>query len=345
MSRTRSIDSLPDIIRSYEAYLLLERGLSDNTRYAYLADLDKLLHYLTGSSTSLRDVTTDTLREFVGALYDVGISTRSQARIISGVKAFFRFLKLENYLDSNPALLLETPRCGKRLPEVLRIDEIDAMISAVDMEKPEGQRNRAIIETLYSCGLRVSELTNLEISRIYADEQFVIVNGKGNKERIIPISPHALSEIEAYMADRERIDIKPGEENILFLNRRGHRLTRVMIFYIVRQLAELAGIRKEISPHTLRHSFATHLLEGGANLRAIQQMLGHEDISTTEIYIHIDRSRLREEIMAHHPRNRRDRSFPTEEAPETPACDDATDRRDSQHNPSAIPSAGGLRGD
>ncbi|MDE6100684.1 MAG: tyrosine recombinase XerD [Paramuribaculum sp.] len=318
MPQTRSIDSLAEIIQSFEAYLLLERGLSDNTRLAYLSDADKLLRYLVALAIPLREVETDTLRGFVNALYDVGISTRSQARIISGIKAFFRYLKLEKYLETNPALLLETPRCGKRLPEVLRIDEIDAMINAIDMSKPEGQRNRAIIETLYSCGLRVSELTNLEISRIYDDEQFVVVNGKGNKERIVPVSPMALEEIKAYLPDREKLAIKPGEENILFLNRRGRRLTRVMIFYIVRQLADLAGIRKEISPHTLRHSFATHLLEGGANLRAIQQMLGHEDIATTEIYIHIDRSRLREEILTHHPRNRHTYS-PAGKATDAPA--------------------------
>ena len=193
----------------------------------------------------------------------------------------------------------------RHLPEVLRVDEIDAMIGAIDMEKAEGQRNRAIMETLYGCGLRVSELINLEISKLYFDEQFIMVHGKGDKERIVPISPQAIREIKDYLPDRALLPVKRGEENILFLNRRGHRLTRVMIFYIIKQLAEAAGIRKEVSPHTLRHSFATHLLEGGANLRAIQQMLGHEDISTTEIYLHIDRSMLRAEILAHHPRNAR----------------------------------------
>lgn len=207
-------------------------------------------------------------------------------------------------MEINPTALLEAPRIGRRLPEVLSIEEIDAMIAAIDMSAAEGQRNRAIIETLYGCGLRVSELTGLELSKVFLDEEYIVVKGKGGKERLVPMSPAAVAEIRCYLEDRSRLDIKPGEDHILFLNRRGRRLTRVMIFYIIKRLAEQAGIRKEISPHTLRHSFATHLLEGGANLRAIQQMLGHESISTTEIYIHIDRSRLREEILRYHPRNR-----------------------------------------
>lgn len=301
----RSIDSIPAVIDAYEAYLILERGLSDNTREAYVRDVGKLVRYLETEKVTLREVTTDTLRAFAADLFDLGISPRTQARIVSGIKSFFRFLKLEGYLDSNPSLLLESPALRRHLPEVLRVDEIDAMIGAIDMEKSEGQRNRAIIETLYGCGLRVSELINLEISKLYFDEQFIMVRGKGDKERIVPISPQAIREIKDYLPDRALLPVKRGEENILFLNRRGHRLTRVMIFYIIKQLAEAAGIRKEVSPHTLRHSFATHLLEGGANLRAIQQMLGHEDISTTEIYLHIDRSMLRAEILAHHPRNAR----------------------------------------
>lgn len=301
----RSIDSIPAVIDAYEAYLILERGLSDNTREAYVRDVGKLVRYLETEKVTLREVTTDTLRAFAADLFDLGISPRTQARIVSGIKSFFRFLKLEGYLDSNPSLLLESPALRRHLPEVLRVDEIDAMIGAIDMEKAEGQRNRAIMETLYGCGLRVSELINLEISKLYFDEQFIMVHGKGDKERIVPISPQAIREIKDYIPDRALLPVKRGEENILFLNRRGHRLTRVMIFYIIKQLAEAAGIRKEVSPHTLRHSFATHLLEGGANLRAIQQMLGHEDISTTEIYLHIDRSMLRAEILAHHPRNAR----------------------------------------
>ena len=301
----RSIDSIPAVIDAYEAYLIIERGLSDNTREAYVRDVGKLVRYLETEKVTLREVTTDTLRAFAADLFDLGISPRTQARIVSGIKSFFRFMKLEGYLDSNPSLLLESPALRRHLPEVLRVDEIDAMIGAIDMEKAEGQRNRAIMETLYGCGLRVSELINLEISKLYFDEQFIMVHGKGDKERIVPISPQAIREIKDYLPDRALLPVKRGEENILFLNRRGHRLTRVMIFYIIKQLAEAAGIRKEVSPHTLRHSFATHLLEGGANLRAIQQMLGHEDISTTEIYLHIDRSMLRAEILAHHPRNAR----------------------------------------
>lgn len=286
------------------AYLMLERGLSENTRQCYLDDVKKLINYLNSNNLELKDITLDTLHNFIAELHDLGISSRSQARIISGIKSFFRFLKLENHIDNNPSLLLESPRIGRKLPEVLSIEEIDEMISCIDLSTNEGQRNRAIIETLYSCGLRVSELINLEINKIFLEEEYIVIKGKGNKERIVPISTVAIHEIMLYLEDRKHLDIKPGEENILFLNRRGRRLTRVMIFYIIKRLAELAGIRKEISPHTLRHSFATHLLEGGANLRAIQQMLGHESISTTEIYIHIDRTRLREEILTFHPRNK-----------------------------------------
>ena len=292
------------VLKQYSAYLLLERGLSNNTREGYLNDVKKLLNYLNENNLSLKDVSLDHLHNFIATLHDLGISSRSQARIISGIKSFFRFLKLENHIDTNPTLLLESPRVGRKLPEVLSIEEIDDMISCIDLSANEGQRNRAIIETLYSCGLRVSELINLEINKIFLEEEYIVIKGKGNKERIVPISPTAIHEIKLYLDDRRHLDIKPGEENILFLNRRGRRLTRVMIFYIIKQLAELADIRKEISPHTLRHSFATHLLEGGANLRAIQQMLGHESISTTEIYIHIDRTRLREEILSFHPRNK-----------------------------------------
>ena len=292
------------VLKQYSAYLLLERGLSNNTREGYLNDVKKLLNYLNENNLSLKDVSLDHLHNFIATLHDLGISSRSQARIISGIKSFFRFLKLENHIDTNPTLLLESPRVGRKLPEVLSIEEIDEMISCIDLSANEGQRNRAIIETLYSCGLRVSELINLEINKIFLEEEYIVIKGKGNKERIVPISPTAIHEIKLYLDDRRHLDIKPGEENILFLNRRGRRLTRVMIFYIIKQLAELADIRKEISPHTLRHSFATHLLEGGANLRAIQQMLGHESISTTEIYIHIDRTRLREEILSFHPRNK-----------------------------------------
>ena len=299
----RNIGDIDKILQSYEAYLMLEKGLSDNTRISYRNDISKLVRYLNDSGTQLRATTLDTLHAFIADLHDLGIAATSQARIISGIKSFFRFLVVEKYLDDNPAILLETPRTGRHLPEVLTVDEIDAMIDAIDTTAPEGQRNRAIIETLYGCGLRVSELVSLDMSHIFLDEQYIIVRGKGSKERMVPISETAIEEIKRYLIDRARLDIKPGEESILFLNRRGRRLTRVMIFYIIKQLCDLAGIKKTISPHSLRHSFATHLLEGGANLRAIQQMLGHESIATTEIYLHLDRHMLRQEILMHHPRN------------------------------------------
>lgn len=305
MTLLRTISDITEVVSQYDAYLQLERSLSDNTRAAYLADVDKLLRFLVEERLTLRDVQLPDLQNFAAVLFDLGVAPRTQARIIAGVRSFFKFLTMEGYLEADPSLLLESPRLGQRLPEVLTIDEIDAMIAAVDLSTSEGIRNRAIIETLYGCGLRVSELVNLELAKVYADERFLLIHGKGNKERIVPIDQTALEAIQDYLFEREKLNIKPGEDHILFLNRRGKRLTRVMIFYIVRQLAELAGVRKVISPHTLRHSFATHLLEGGANLRAIQQMLGHESIATTEVYIHIDRSHLRDEILRCHPRNMR----------------------------------------
>ncbi len=314
MERTlRTISSIPELLNHFQAYLMLERGLSENTRSAYMADVDKLLDFLVDTGISLRDVELPVLQNFLADLFDLGISARSQARIIAGVRSFFKFMRMEGYIDSDPSQLLESPRLGRRLPEVLTVDEIDVMIEAIDMSTTEGARNRAIIETLYGCGLRVSELVGLELSKVYFDEQFIIVTGKGDKERIVPIDQTAIDAIKAYLPDRNALPVKPGEDHILFLNRRGRRLTRVMICYIVRQLAAMAGVRKTISPHTLRHSFATHLLEGGANLRAIQQMLGHESIATTEIYIHIDRSRLRDEIMRCHPRNARGMALPQRE--------------------------------
>ena len=300
----RHIDNIKDLLSRYNAYLLLERGLSDNTREAYRNDILKLLQYLNDLSQPLRLITLADLQAFVTELHDLGISPRSRSRIISGIKSFFKFLRLDGYIETDPTQLLESPKLGRHLPEILTVEEIDRMIAAIDLSAAEGQRNRAIIETLYGCGLRVSELINIEINHIYFNEQYLIVRGKGSKERMVPISDVAIDEIKSYLNDRAEMNIKPGEENILFLNRRGHRLSRVMIFYIIKQLCQLAGIRKDISPHTLRHSFATHLLEGGANLRAIQQMLGHESITTTEIYIHLDRSFLRQEILTHHPRNK-----------------------------------------
>lgn len=287
--------------RRYEAYIMLERGLSDNTRVSYLSDVDRFADYI-----GIRDfntVTAEDIEAFLADLYDLGIAPRSQARILSGIKSFFKFLRLERLIETNPTLLVDGPRLGRHLPDVLSVGEIDDMIAAIDISKAEGPRNRAIIEMLYSCGLRVSELVNLEINSVSFDEQIVTVVGKGNKERVVPVSDVSLALIREYLRGNGRPDPRKGEENILFLNRLGRRLTRVMIFYIVKGLAEAAGIKKVISPHTLRHSFATHLLEGGANLRAIQQMLGHESISTTEIYIHLDSTRLRDEILAYHPRN------------------------------------------
>lgn len=289
----------------YAAYLLLERGLSENTRAAYLSDLDRLQDWLAVQGIDFFEVSIDDLEKFIAELYDLGISPRSTARIISGIKSAFRYLKLEGEVDPNPTLLLDSPHMGKHLPEVLTVEEIDAMISAIPDNGPTSRRNRAIIETMYGCGLRVSELCNLEFSRIDFVNKVAMVTGKGNKERLVPMSDASVDTIRDYLDDRAALPVKPGEENIVFLNVRGHRLTRQMVFIFIRQLAEAAGITKTISPHTLRHSFATHLLEGGANLRAIQQMLGHESIATTEIYLHLDNTRLREEIMLHHPRNRR----------------------------------------
>ena len=303
---TRELPSDTHLMELYKAYLLGERGLSLNTYEAYATDVGKLLVYLEGTGMTLDSVGVGTLRLFIGDLHDAGIATRTQARIISGINSFFRFLHLSRFRDDNPAALLEMPRKGFYLPEVLTVEEIDAMIDAIDLEVPLGRRNRAIVETLYGCGLRVSELVNLGIDNIYRKQRFVLIKGKGGKERIVPLSDSTIYEIDRWLEERAAMRvIKSGEDNTLFLNRRGGRLSRVMIFYIIREIAELAGISKTISPHTLRHSFATHLLEGGANLRAIQQMLGHESISTTEIYLHIDNTSLRREILLHHPRNKR----------------------------------------
>ncbi len=299
----RNIFDIDRLLDEYTTYLLLEKGLSDNTREGYRRDVARMLSWLAGEAKPLRDVTLDTLRLYLGDLHDVGIAVRSQARIVASLRSFFGFLSMEDYLPANPAELLETPRLGLHLPEVLTLEEIDSMIASIDYSKEECQRDRAMMEVLYGCGLRVSELIGLEISRTYLDDGFLIVRGKGNKERMVPMSETSIEEINGWLADRERMKVKPGDENILFLNRRGGRLTRQRAFQIVKGLAEAAGVRKTISPHTLRHSFATHLLEGGANLRAIQQMLGHESIATTQIYIHLDASTLRSDILAYHPRN------------------------------------------
>lgn len=291
------------IIKKYQQYLRLEKSLSQNTLDAYLTDLDKLLSFLLLEGIGITDVTLNDLQRFAAGLHDIGIHARSQARIISGIKSFFHFLIMADYIEADPSELLEGPKIGFKLPEVLTVEEIDNIISAVDLSKNEGQRNRAILETLYSCGLRVSELTNLKLSDLYFDEGFIKVDGKGNKQRLVPISPRAIKEIKLYFLDRNRVNIKKDYEDYVFLSRRGTNLSRIMIFHLIKELAETTGIIKNISPHTFRHSFATHLLEGGANLRAIQCMLGHESIATTEIYTHIDRNMLRSEIIEHHPRN------------------------------------------
>jgi len=289
------------ILDRFRAHLAMERGVADNTVTAYMADATRFVEWLEPGTTVL-DTTYDTLSAFVGDLYDVGISPRSRARIVSGIKSFFNFLNIEGDIPEDPSIRLEMPHIGRALPDVLSIAEIDAMSAAADVSTADGRRNRAIIETLYGCGLRVSELCSLSMTGLHLDEDFVIITGKGSKDRLVPMSPTAHRLIEDYIRD-DRPTPKPGSEDIVFLNRRGGKLTRVMIFYIVRNLAAQAGIVKKVSPHTLRHSFATHLLEGGANLRAIQQMLGHESIATTEIYLHVDSSHLRDEILRYHPRN------------------------------------------
>lgn len=301
--KSRNKEKLALIIRKYQQYLRLEKALSPNTLDAYLTDLEKLLHFLEGEEIDILDVTLDDLQHFSAGLHDIGIHPRSQARILSGIKSFFHFLVLADYLEGDPSELLEGPKIGFKLPEVLTVAEIDTIISTVDLSKPEGQRNRAILETLYSCGLRVSELCVLKLSDLYFEEGFIKVTGKGNKQRLVPISPRAIKEIRYWLEDRKRWKIKPGFEDYVFLARWGNGISRIMIFHLIKELAEQAGITKNISPHTFRHSFATHLLEGGANLRAIQCMLGHESIATTEIYTHIDRHMLRSEIIEHHPRN------------------------------------------
>ncbi len=291
------------IIKEYTQYLRLEKNLSPNTYDAYLTDLEKLLHYIDSENIDIFDVTLENLQNFMAGLHDIGIHPRSQARILSGVKSFFKFLVIADYRKDDPAELLEGPKIGFKLPEVLTVEEIDSIIAAVDMSKKEGQRNRAILETLYSCGLRVSELCNLKLSDLYLDEGFIKVEGKGSKQRLVPISQRAISEIECWEEERINGKIKPGFEDYVFLARWGKNISRIMVFHLIKELAEKVGIKKVISPHTFRHSFATHLLEGGANLRAIQAMMGHESIATTEIYTHIDRSMLRAEIIGHHPRN------------------------------------------
>ena len=293
------------VLRQYRSFLMLEKSFSDNTYQAYVHDVQKLLQFLEDEKISYLTVTLVDLQHFLFQLAQIGINERSQARIISGIKSFYAFLVLENRLQDDPTSLLESPKLPKKIPQILSIEEIDALIQAIDYSVPEGIRNRAIIETLYSCGLRVSELVELKLSDIFWQEEFIKVVGKGNKERLIPISRTALKEIKSYLTERINLPIKKGSEDIVFLNRRGNKLTRQMIFIIINKLADEIGLDKQISPHTFRHSFATHLLEGGANLRVIQEMLGHESILTTEIYTHVDVHFLRETIMSYHTRNKK----------------------------------------
>lgn len=294
-----------DIINKYKAYLQLEKSLSGNSIDAYLTDLDKLLLYVGAENKDYKNISYEDLQHFVAGLRDLGIHPRSQARIISGIKSFYRYLLLDGYIDKDPTELLESPKIGMRIPEVLTEQEINDILDTIDLSKPEGQRNRAMLEVLYSCGLRVSELTSLRYSDVYFEDEFIRVEGKGSKQRLVPISETAIREIRNYLYDRNQVNVKKGFEDILFLSRRGTALSRIMVFHVIKQQAELAGIKKNVSPHTFRHSFATHLLEGGANLRAIQDMLGHENIATTEIYTHIDREMLRREILEHHPRSKK----------------------------------------
>ena len=292
-----------DIVSRYRRYLKLEKGYSANTLDAYMRDVDKLFRYLAVEQVDVLDVKLEDLEHFAAFISDLGIGPRSLARILSGVRQFYRFLVIDGYLEVDPTELLESPKQPDHLPEVLSTAEVDLLEQAIDLSKWEGHRNRAIIEVLFSCGLRVSELTNLKLSNLYIEEQYIRVMGKGSKERLVPISPRALDELNYWFDDRNVMKIKPGEEDYVFLNRRGQHLTRTMILIMIKRYAIEAGIKKTISPHTLRHSFATSLLEGGADLRAIQAMLGHESIGTTEIYTHIDTSTLRQEILEHHPRN------------------------------------------
>lgn len=302
-----------NMVRLYSRWLKLERASSPNTVAAYMSDLDKLLRYLKDENIDPTRATLSDLEGFIATLGDIGVGPRSQARILAGVRSFYKYLLIDGWIDDDPTELLENPKIGVHLPEVLSTAEVDMLEGAIDLSKWEGQRNKAIIEVLFSCGLRVSELVNLKISDCYPQEHFIRVLGKGRKERLVPISDSAIHETELWFYDRRQMEIKPGEEDYVFLNRRGAHLTRTMILIMIKRYARDAGIKKNISPHTLRHSFATALLEGGADLRSIQAMLGHEKISTTQIYTHIDTHMLREEILLHHPRNIKNSGIAAEE--------------------------------
>ena len=296
---------MKSILDGFRAYLLLERSLSDNTLKSYNLDVQKLLTFFSDKKIHYKDAKLSDFQSFIMYLNDLGIAATSQARIISGIKSFYTYLISEDVINDDPTQLLEMPKLSRYLPTVLSVQEIDMLKAAIDLSRPDGARNKAIIEVLYSCGLRVSELITLKISNIYSEEGFIQVFGKGSKQRLVPISETALHEISLYMLDRNSWDIKPGHEDFLFLNQRGSHLSRQAIFDLVKKCALDAGIKAVVSPHTLRHSFATHLLEGGADLRVIQELLGHESILTTEIYTHIDMTYLRETILSYHPRNKK----------------------------------------
>lgn len=296
-------NSLTDIVRRYLRYLKLERNYSPNTLDAYRHDLDYLLRFLSDRELAPLDVKLEDLQQFAASLHEQGLTAKSQARILSGIRSFYRYLLLDGYLEVDPTELLESPHLPKHLPEYLTTEEVDRLEAAVDLSTREGHRNRAIIEVLFSCGLRVSELTHLKMSGLYLQEHFIRVTGKGRKERLVPISDKAIRELTFWFDDRNKMNIKPGEEDYVFLNNRGHHLTRTMILIMVKRLGETAGIEKTISPHTLRHSFATAMLKGGASLRVIQELLGHAGIGTTEIYTHLDNESLRQTVLLHHPRN------------------------------------------
>ncbi len=294
-----------DYVKVYRHYLLLEKGLSANSIEAYLTDLQKLLDFAESKNLSIETMRASDLEEFLADLYDQGLSARSTARVISGIKSFFGFMVLNKYRQDNPSELLESPKIGLKLPVVLSVEEIDSLLSVIDVSTAEGTRNYAIIEVLYSCGLRVSELTRLRFTELYLEEGFIRVEGKGSKQRLVPISDTAIQKIRNWLPYRSEINVRKGHEEFVFVSSRGTAISRVTVFYYVKQYAQAAGIQKEISPHVFRHSFATHLLERGANIRVIQEMLGHEKITTTEIYTHIDRHFLRQEIIEHHPRNKK----------------------------------------
>ena len=305
MAKEVDINSKSPIMR-YRVYLKLEKSLQPKSIEAYLSDVGKLRVFFDESGVELLSATIDDLRDFFSSLSEVGIQARSRARILSSLRSFYGFLRLDGFIENDPTELLKSPKIGMHLPDVLTLEEIDDVINSIDLSKKEGQRNRAMIEVLYSCGLRVSELCGLKMSDLYLQEQFIRVTGKGDKQRLVPISSRAIAELEAYFPGRKMVPVKPGFEDYVFVSERLKKpLSRIMVFHFIKQLVLEAGIKKRVSPHTFRHSFATHLLEGGANLRVIQAMLGHESIATTEIYAHIDRTRLREEIIEHHPRNRR----------------------------------------